>query len=206
MLLQSQFDNTDNRRAHYETTAPEIIKQLPKLSAFSCAIGTGGTLAGCAQYFREHHPDVKIGHTDPCGAKLHRWYKDGELKAEGNSITEGIGQGRVTANLEGFTPDFTFEIDDEAAMKACFEMLQHEGLALGMSSGINVAGAEQLAKQLGPGHTLVTILCDSSSRYQGKMFNREFLQSQGLPEPTWVDPELPSDIAHAFENAKEKDE
>ncbi|KAG7359906.1 cysteine synthase [Nitzschia inconspicua] len=202
----NQFDNVDNRRAHYETTAPEIIKQLPNVSAFSCAIGTGGTLAGCAMYFREHHPNVKIGHTDPCGAKLHRWYKDGELKAEGNSITEGIGQGRVTANLEGFTPDYTYEIDDEAALQACFELLQHEGLALGMSSGINVAGAERMAKEMGPGHTLVTILCDSSSRYQGKMFNREFLKSNGLPEPTWIDPALPSEIAQAVENAKERDD
>jgi cysteine synthase len=202
----NQFDNVDNRRAHYETTAPEIVKQLPNVSAFSCAVGTGGTLAGCAQYFREHHPNIKIGHTDPCGAKLHRFYKDGELKSEGDSITEGIGQGRITANLEGFSPDYTFEIDDEAAMKSCFELLQHEGLALGMSSGINVAGAERLAKELGPGHTLVTILCDSASRYQGKMFNREFLKSKGLPEPTWVDPTLPVDIAQALENAKEKEE
>ena len=176
------------------------------MTAFSCAVGTGGTLAGCSMYFKEHHPNIKIGHTDPCGAKLHRWYKDGELKAEGNSITEGIGQGRVTANLEGFTPDYTFEIDDEAAMKCCFELLQHEGLALGMSSGINVAGAERLAKELGPGNVLVTILCDSASRYQGKMFNRDFLKSKGLPEPSWVDPELPPDIAKALEDAKEKEE
>jgi cysteine synthase len=201
----NQFDNIDNRRAHYETTAPEILKQMPNVSAFSCAVGTGGTLAGCAQYLREHHPKIKIGHTDPCGAKLHRYYKDGELLAEGDSITEGIGQGRVTSNLDGFTPDYTFEIDDEAALKICFELLQHEGLALGMSSGINVAGAERLARELGPGHTLVTILCDSASRYQSKMFNREFLKSKSLPEPTWIDPELPPDIARALENANEKD-
>ena len=183
-------------------TAPEIVAQLPEVTAFSCAVGTGGTLAGCAQYFREHHPHIKIGHTDPCGAKLHRWYKDGELKAEGNSITEGIGQGRVTANLEGFTPDYTFEIDDTAAMNACFELLQKEGMALGMSSGINVAGAERLAHELGPGNVLVTILCDSASRYQGKMFNREFLKSKGLPEPDWIDPTLPPDIVTALESAK----
>mmetsp|Transcript_43815 Transcript_43815/g.106247 ORF Transcript_43815/g.106247 Transcript_43815/m.106247 type:complete len:358 (-) Transcript_43815:628-1701(-) len=198
----NQFDNVDNRRAHIETTAPEIIKQLPNLNAFSCAVGTGGTLAGCAQYFREHHPDVVIGHTDPCGAKLHRYYKDGELKSEGGSITEGIGQGRVTANLEGFKPDHTYEIDDTAAMKSCYELLKNEGLALGMSSGINVAGAERLAQQLGPGNVLVTILCDSSSRYQGKMFNRDFLKSKGLPEPDWVDPALPGDIAAALDKAK----
>lgn len=202
----NQFDNVHNRRAHYETTAPEIVKQLPNVTAFSCAVGTGGTLAGCSMYFKEHYPHIKIGHTDPCGAKLHRYYKDGELKAEGNSITEGIGQGRVTANLEGFTPDYTFEIDDEIAMKTCFELLQTEGFALGMSSGINVAGAERLAQELGPGNVLVTILCDSASRYQGKMFNREFLKSKGLPEPTWIDPTLPPDIEQALENAKEADE
>ena len=199
----NQFDNVDNRRAHYETTAPEIIAQLPELSAFSCAVGTGGTLAGCAMYFREHHPQVKIGHTDPQGAKLHRYYLSGELASEGNSITEGIGQGRVTANLEGFKPDFTYEIDDTAAMKCCFELMQNEGLSLGMSSGINVAGAERLAKELGPGHTLVTILCDSSSRYQGKMFNREFLREKGLPEPEWLEPSLPKNIVEALGRASE---
>eukprot|EP00429_Kryptoperidinium_foliaceum_P087993 CAMPEP_0176187880 /NCGR_PEP_ID=MMETSP0121_2-20121125/2628_1 /TAXON_ID=160619 /ORGANISM="Kryptoperidinium foliaceum, Strain CCMP 1326" /LENGTH=341 /DNA_ID=CAMNT_0017526439 /DNA_START=39 /DNA_END=1065 /DNA_ORIENTATION=+ len=199
-----QFDNVDNRRAHVEGTAPEIVAQLPEVTAFSCAVGTGGTLAGCAQYFREQHPHIKIGHTDPCGAKLHRFYKDGELKSgdDSGSITEGIGQGRITANLEGFTPDYTFEIDDTAAMHACFELLQKEGMALGMSSGINVAGAERLAQELGPGNVLVTILCDSASRYQGKMFNRDFLRSKGLPEPDWVDPTLPPDIVSALEKAK----
>ena len=202
----NQFDNVHNRRAHYETTAPEIVRQLPTVTAFSCAVGTGGTLAGCSLYFREHYPHIKIGHTDPCGAALHRYYKNGVLKSEGSSITEGIGQGRVTANLEGFTPDYTFEIDDEAAMNVCFELLQKEGMALGMSSGINVAGAERLAMELGPGNVLVTILCDSASRYQGKMFNREFLKSKGLPEPTWVDPDLPSDVAEALANAKQSEE
>jgi cysteine synthase A len=210
----NQFDNVDNRRAHYETTAPEIVAQLTmsngnnelELNAFSCAIGTGGTLAGCAQYFREHHPDVKIGLTDPCGAALHRYYKDGELKSEGNSITEGIGQGRVTANLEGFTPDYNYEINDTVALNACFELLKHEGLALGMSSGINVAGAEKLATELGPGHTLVTILCDSASRYQGKMFNREFLKEKGLPEPDWFETTLPEEIATALDRARQDEE
>jgi cysteine synthase A len=204
--LKNQFDNTDNRRAHYETTAPEIIAQLPELTAFSCAIGTGGTLAGCAQYFREHHPNIKIGHTDPRGAALHRYFTEGELRSEGDSITEGIGQGRVTANLEGFKPDYTYEIDDSAALDACYELLQKEGLALGMSSGINVAGAERLATELGPGNTLVTILCDSASRYQGKMFNREFLKSKGLPEPVWLEPTLPEEIAAALERTLEKGE
>lgn len=202
----NQFDNVDNRRAHYETTAPEIIMQLPEINAFSCAIGTGGTLAGCSMYFREHHPNVKIGHTDPCGAALHRYFKDGELKSEGNSITEGIGQGRVTKNLEGFKPDYTFEIDDTAALKCCYELLRNEGLALGMSSGINVAGAERFAQTLGPGHTLVTILCDSASRYVGKMFNREFLKEKGLPEPEWLVDTLPDDISAALDRAKEEEE
>jgi cysteine synthase A len=198
----NQFDNVDNRRAHIETTAPEILAQLPSINAFSCAIGTGGTLAGCSVYFKEHAPHVKIGLTDPCGAALHRYYKDGELKSEGNSITEGIGQGRVTKNLEGFTPDYNYEIDDTAALNACYELISKEGLSLGMSSGINVAGAEQLAQELGPGHTLVTILCDSASRYQGKMFNRSFLKEKGLPEPEWLEPALPDDVAAALDRAK----
>ena len=147
----NQFDNQDNRRAHFETTAPEIIRSLPNVSAFSCAAGTGGTIAGCSLFFKEHHPHVKIGLTDPKGANLHRYYKDGELKSEGGSITEGIGQGRITKNLEGFKPDYNFEIDDDAAMKACFELMTKEGLSLGLSSGINVAGAEALAKEMGPG-------------------------------------------------------
>jgi cysteine synthase len=200
----NQFDNVHNRHAHYETTAPEIIRQVPDLSAFSCAVGTGGTLAGCALYFREHYPHVKIGHTDPQGAKLHRYYKDGELKSEGDSITEGIGQGRITANLEGFVPDYTYEIDDATALTCCYELMRKEGLALGMSSGINVAGAERLACELGPGHTLVTILCDSASRYQGKMFHREFLKSKDLPEPEWLDPSLPAEVVAALERATEQ--
>lgn len=196
----------DNRRAHVETTGPEILAQLPEISAFSCAVGTGGTLAGCALYFRQHAPRVKIGLTDPCGAALHRYYRDGELRSEGNSITEGIGQGRVTANLEGFAPDYNYEIDDTAALKACYELISKEGLSLGMSSGINVAGAERLARELGPGHTLVTILCDSASRYQGKMFNRDFLKEKGLPEPEWLEPSLPEAVAAALERATEADE
>jgi cysteine synthase A len=147
----NQFDNVNNRKAHYETTAPEIIAALPELDVFSCAAGTGGTIAGCSMFFKEHHPQVKVGLTDPKGANLHRYYRDGELKSEGNSITEGIGQGRITKNLEGFTPDYNLEIDDDAAMKACFELMTKEGLSLGLSSGINVAGAEALARQLGPG-------------------------------------------------------
>jgi len=202
----NQFDNVDNRRAHIETTAPEIIRQLPELDGFSCAVGTGGTLAGCAAYFREHSPQITIGHTDPRGANLHRWYQDGELTSEGDSITEGIGQGRVTRNLEGFTPDYTFEIDDADALHSCYELMRKEGLALGMSSGINAVGAERLAQRMGPGHTLVTILCDSTHRYQGKMFNREFLQSKGLPEPEWLIPELPSHVAEALARATQTED
>jgi cysteine synthase A len=197
----NQFDNTDNRMAHYNTTAPEIIAALPHVDAFSCAAGTGGTVAGCSLYFKKHHPHVKVGLTDPKGAALHRYYRDGELKSEGSSITEGIGQGRITKNLEGFTPDHNIEIDDEAAMKACFELMTKEGLSLGLSSGVNVAGAEALARELGPGKTLVTILCDSAARYAGKMFNRELLASKGLPTPDWIDPALPEDLSAALSKA-----
>eukprot|EP00977_Amphora_coffeiformis_P029522 scaffold41256_cov145-Amphora_coffeaeformis.AAC.1 len=200
----NQFDNTDNRHAHVDTTAPEIYKQLDgKIDAFSCAVGTGGTLAGCSLWFKKNAPHVKIGLTDPCGAALHRYYKDGELKSEGSSMTEGIGQGRITANLEGFTPDYNFEIDDETALKSCYELFR---LSLGLSSGINVAGAERLAQELGPGHTLVTILCDSASRYAGKMFNREFLREKGLPEPEWLTTELPESVNAALEKATVKEE
>ena len=203
----NQFDNTDNRQAHVDTTAPEIYKQLNgKIDAFSCAVGTGGTLAGCSMWFKENAPHVKIGLTDPRGAALHRYYRDGELKSEGSSMTEGIGQGRITANLEGFVPDFNFEIDDEDALKVCYELMSSEGLSLGLSSGINVAGAERLAHELGPGHTLVTILCDSASRYAGKMFNREFLREKGLPEPEWLSTELPESVRAALEQATAKEE
>jgi len=198
----NQFDNTNNRRAHIETTAPEILQQLPELDAFSCAIGTGGTLAGCAEYFRRGgNLGITIGHTDPKGAALHRYFRDVELKSMGDSITEGIGQGRVTANLENFEPDFTYEIDDADALESCYELIRNEGLALGMSSGINIAGAERLAKELGPGHTLATILCDSASRYQAKMFNQEFLTSKNLPQPDWLDPTLPGPIEEALDRA-----
>jgi len=201
----NQFDNTDNRRAHIETTAPEILQQIPKLDAFSCAIGTGGTLAGCAAYFRKQGRSITIGHTDPKGAALHRYFRDGELKSVGDSITEGIGQGRVTANLKNFEPDFTYEIDDADALKSCYELIRNEGLALGMSSGINVVGAEKLAKELGPGHTLATSLCDSASRYQAKMFHREFLADRNLPQPEWLDPTLPSPIGEALDRAMERE-
>jgi len=201
----NQFDSVDNKQAHYETTGPELLQQLPELDVFSCAVGTGGTLAGCSDYLKEHKPSIVIGHTDPRGASLHRYFRDGELKAEGDSITEGIGQGRITANLEGFVPDHTMELDDSDALRLCYELMEEEGLSLGLSSGINVAGAERLAKEvLGPGHTLATILCDSAARYQGKMFDLDFLKSRGLPTPEWYldgSAGLPQGIEEALEHA-----
>jgi len=193
----NQFDNTANREAHAATTGPEIWEQTGgKIDAFSCAVGTGGTLAGCAQYLRERSGGrVKIGLTDPPGAALMRFYRDGELRAEGDSITEGIGQGRVTGNLEGFRPDdgLAFEIDDAEALRCAYSLLREEGLALGLSSGTNVAGAMQLARALGPGHTVVTILCDLAHRYSSKMFSVPFLEERGLPTPEWLRPAAGAD-------------
>jgi cysteine synthase A len=198
----NQFDNINNRRAHFESTGPEIYAQLDgKIDAFSCAVGTGGTLVGTAEYLKSVNPNIKCCLTDPQGAAIHRFYKDGELKSVGDSITEGIGQGRITGNLEGFTPDFNFEIEDKEGLEACFELLSKEGLCVGMSAGINAAGAERVAKELGPGHTIVTVLCDSATRYQGKMFNREFLKGKGLPEPEWFSDDVPADINEAAARA-----
>ena len=180
------------------------MRQLPNLDAFSCAIGTGGTLAGVSEYLRKHRSDITIGHTDPKGAALHRYFENGVLESVGDSITEGIGQGRVTQNLEGFAPDFSCEIDDADALEVCYELIRNEGLSLGLSSGINVAGAEELARSLGPGHTLVTILCDSAARYQAKMFNRSFLASKNLPQPKWLESTLPESVAEALERAREE--
>ncbi len=183
----NQFDNTANRDAHYHSTGPEIFEQTGgKVDGFICAVGSGGTLAGVAAALRERKPDVKIGLADPYGASLYSWYKDGELKAEGNSISEGIGQGRVTANLEDLKVDFPFRVTDEEMLEVIFDLVQHEGLCMGGSTGINIAGAIKLAKELGPGHTIVTILCDHGSRYQSKLFNREFLAEKGLPTPPWM--------------------
>ena len=183
----NQFDNTANRDAHYHSTGPEIFEQTGgKVDGFICAVGSGGTLAGVAAALRERKPDVKIGLADPYGASLYSWYKDGELKAEGTSISEGIGQGRVTANLEDLKVDFPFRVTDEEMLEVIFDLVQHEGLCMGGSTGINIAGAIKLAKELGPGHTIVTILCDHGSRYQSKLFNREFLAEKGLPTPPWM--------------------
>jgi cysteine synthase A len=183
----NQFDNVANRRAHVETTGPEIWEQTGgEVDGFICAVGTGGTLAGVAAALRERKPGIAIGLADPPGAALFSYYTTGELKAEGSSITEGIGQGRITANLEGFEPDHSFQIPDEESVPVCFDLLEHEGLCLGPSSGVNVAGAIRLAGELGPGKTIVTILADYGTRYQSKLFNAGFLRSKGLPVPWWL--------------------
>ena len=183
----NQFDNVANRQGHYETTGPEIWAQTDgKVDGFVCAIGSGGTLAGVATALRERNPGVKIALADPLGSALFNWYSAGELKAEGNSITEGIGQGRVTGNLEGLSVDFAFQIPDPEALEIVYGLVQHEGLCLGGSSGVNIAGAIRLARELGPGKTIVTILADLGQRYQGKLFNPEFLKERGLPYPDWL--------------------
>jgi len=187
-IWANQFDNVANRQAHVETTGPEIWAQTGgKVDGFVSAVGTGGTLAGTAIALRAKNPNVKIALADPLGAALHSYYTAGTLKAEGSSITEGIGQGRITANLEGFTPDFSFQIPDEEAVPVVFDLLEHEGLCLGGSSGINVAGAIRLARELGPGKTVVTLLCDYGTRYQSKLFNPTFLREKNLPVPAWLE-------------------
>jgi len=184
----NQFDNTANREAHLRTTGPEIWAQTDgKVDGFICAIGSGGTLAGVAQALRERNPGVVIGLADPHGAALYSYYTEGELRSEGTSITEGIGQGRITANIEGLAIDRPYRISDEELLLTLYDLLQHEGLVLGGSSGINVAGAIRLAKDLGPGKTIVTMLCDSGQRYQSKIYNPLFLREHGLPAPAWME-------------------
>jgi cysteine synthase A len=186
-IWANQFDNTANRMGHYRTTGPEIWRQTDgKLDGFICAVGTGGTLAGVAMALRERNPAVKIGLADPMGAALYHYYKHGELKSEGSSITEGIGQGRITENLKGIAIDAPYQIPDSEALPIIFSLLKEEGLCLGGSSGINVAGAIRLAKDLGPGHTIVTVLCDYGTRYLSKLFNPDFLRSKNLPTPDWL--------------------
>ena len=186
VIWANQFDNVANRRAHEETTGPEIWAGTDgKVDAFICAVGTGGTLAGVAAALRAEKPGVVIGLADPGGASLYEYYAHGELKAEGTSISEGIGQSRITANLEGLKVDRPYRIDDQAMMAAIYD-LANEGMVMGGSTGINVAGAIHLARDLGPGHTVVTILCDYGSRYQSKLFNPEFLRAKGLPTPPWL--------------------
>jgi cysteine synthase A len=186
-IWANQFDNVANREGHVRTTGPEIWAQTGgRIDGFICAVGTGGTLAGVAEALREHRPDVQIGLADPYGAALYSWYAKGELKAEGDSISEGIGQGRITANLEGLAIDLPYRISDEEMMLAIYDLAEHEGLVMGGSTGINVAGAIRMAKDLGPGHTIVTVLADYGQRYQSKLFNPAFLREKDLPPPPWI--------------------
>jgi cysteine synthase A len=183
----NQFDNVANRQAHIETTAPEIWAQTDgKVDAFVSAVGSGGTLAGVSMGLKSRNKNVKIVLADPLGAALYSYYKTGELKSEGSSITEGIGQGRITANLEGAIVDEAFQIPDSEAIPMAFDLLEFEGLCMGGSTGVNVAGAIRLAKQMGPGHTIVTVLCDYGTRYASKLFNPDFLREKGLPVPKWL--------------------
>ena len=183
----NQFDNVANRQAHIETTAPEIWAQTDgKVDAFVSAVGSGGTLAGVSMGLKSRNKNVKIVLADPLGAALYSYYKTGELKSEGSSITEGIGQGRITANLEGAVVDEAFQIPDSEAIPVAFDLLEYEGLCMGGSTGVNVAGAIRFAKQMGPGHTIVTVLCDYGTRYASKLFNPDFLREKGLPVPKWL--------------------
>lgn len=186
VIWANQFDNTANRQSHIETTGPEIWEQTDgKVDGFICAVGSGGTLAGTGMSLQPK--GVKIGIADPDGAALYNYYTKGELTMEGGSIAEGIGQVRITRNLEGFTPDFAYNISDAEALPWVFDMLHHEGLCLGASSGVNIAGAIRMAREMGPGHTIVTILCDYGTRYQSKLFNPTFLREKGLPVPDWLE-------------------
>ena len=194
----NQFDNVANKQAHIDHTAPEIWEQTNgKVDGFICAVGTGGTLAGVADGLRARKPELKIGLADPMGAALHSYYTTGELKSEGDSITEGIGQGRITANLEGLKVDYSYRIPDRDAVSSVFALLQEEGLCVGGSSGINIAGAVRMAKDMGPGHVIATVLCDYGNRYQSKLFNPEFLRSKDLPVPDWL-VRKPRDLPNVF--------
>lgn len=197
-IWAQQFDNVANRQGHYEHTGPEIWEQTAgKIDAFVCSVGTGGTLAGVAAALRERSSRVKIGLADPPGAALYSYFTTGELKMEGSSITEGIGQGRITRNLEGLTVDFTYQVPDAETVQTVFDLVRDEGLVLGSSSGINVAGAVRLARELGPGHTIVTVLCDSGTRYASRLFNPAFLRTKQLPVPAWLEappPALPAGV------------
>ena len=183
----NQFDNTANRDAHIHGTGPEIYEQTGgKIGGFICAVGSGGTLGGVSMALKAKNKDIQIGIADPGGSKLYSFYKDGVLESEGGSVTEGIGQGRITDNLEGIIVDRAYRINDTDALNILFGLTQNEGMCLGGSSGINIAGAIAMAKDLGPGHTIVTMLCDYGSRYQSKIYNPEFLRDKGLPIPSWM--------------------
>lgn len=183
-----QFDNTANRRAHFETTGPEIWEQTGgRIDGFVSAAGSGGTLSGVSQYLRVQKPDIRVALADPPGAALYSWFTEGVLKAEGSSVTEGIGVNRITGNLDGLTVDHAFRIEDAETLSVIFDLAKHEGLTLGPSSGVNVAGAIRLARELGPGHTVVTLLCDPGQRYAGKIYNPAFLRSKGFDVPAWLE-------------------
>ena len=193
-IWANQFDNVANRAGHFATTGPEIFEQTDgKIDGFVCSVGTGGTLAGVGMALKARNPKISIALSDPHGSALHHFYAHGTLKADGSSITEGIGQGRLTGNLVDAPVDIAFRIDDARALNLVFDLAEHEGLLLGGSSGINVAGAMELARHLGPGHTIVTILCDSGARYASKLFNPEFLRGKGLPVPPWMEPQAAID-------------
>jgi cysteine synthase A len=201
-VFANQFDNVANRQSHVDSTAPEIWADTDgKVDGFICAVGSGGTLAGVAMGLHERNPAIKIGLADPKGAALYEYYANGELKAEGSSISEGIGQGRITANLEGLSVDLPFQIPDEEGLPVVFDLLKHEGLCMGLSTGINVAGAIRMARELGPGHTIVTILCDYGTRYQSKIFNPGFLREKSLPVPDWLERGPDTTIPKVFEEA-----
>ncbi len=197
-IWANQFDNVANRQAHVEGTGPEIWAQTNgKVDGFTCSVGSGGTLAGTAIALKERNPKIRTAAADPKGAAIYSWIKTGELTAEGSSITEGIGQNRVTANLEGAPLDDAFQIPDEEALPIIFDLLEHEGLCMGGSTGINVAGAIRMAKDMGPGHTIVTILADYGTRYQSKLFNPDFLRAKNLPMPHWLaEPSTPPNIPY----------
>jgi cysteine synthase A len=186
-IWANQFDNVANRDGHYRTTGPEIFEQTDgKVAGFTCSAGSGGTIAGVGMALKERNKDIRIALSDPMGSALYNWVKTGELKSEGNSVTEGIGQGRVTKNLEGAPIDTAFQITDQEALPVLFDLIEHEGLVLGGSTAINIVGAMRLAKEMGPGKTIVTILCDGGSRYQSKLFNPAFLREKNLPLPPWM--------------------
>ncbi|WP_162652360.1 cysteine synthase A [Lentilitoribacter sp. Alg239-R112] len=196
-----QFDNVANRQAHIDTTGPEIWRDLDgKIDGFVCACGSGGTLAGTSIALKERSNDIKSAIVDPDGAALFSYYTQGELKSSGGSISEGIGQGRITANLEGYKPDMAYNVSDKEALPIIFDLAQNEGLCMGLSTGINIAGAIRMAKEMGPGHTIVTILCDYGNRYQSKLYNPEFLRSKDLPVPAWLEKKVDIEIPFITES------
>lgn len=206
-IWANQFDNTANRQGHIETTAQEIWRQTDgKIDGFVSAVGTGGTLAGVSMGLKEHNKSIKIALADPDGAALHSYYSTGTLASSGSSIIEGIGQGRITANLEDAPLDLSYNIHDRDALPILFDLLEEEGLCLGGSSGINIAGAIALAQEMGPGHTIVTVLCDYGNRYQSKLYNPEFLKDRDLPQPPWLETDMDIDVPFVDPDADTQDE